>query len=108
MKSSFVNLYQEDLKIKREISNLTSVIVEEDYELEDMVCERISRLYLKPVKVVEVKCESRLNSNELYELNYGRISNLVQWETIKNLRHPFSIEMGVEKKESENLDGKKV
>ena len=71
MKSSFVNLYQEDLKIKREISNLTSVIVEEDYELEDMVCERISRLYLKPVKVVEVKCESRLNSNELYELKGG-------------------------------------
>ena len=98
MKSSFVNLYQEDLKIKREISNLTSVIVEEDYELEDMVCERISRLYLKPVKVVEVKCESRLNSNKLYELKYGNISNVVKWETIKNLRNPFSIEMGVEER----------
>ena len=63
MKSSFENLYVEKLKIKREIISLTSVIVEEDYDWEDMECERTSMLYLKPVKVVEVKCGSKLNRN---------------------------------------------
>ena len=98
MERVFENLYVEKLKIKREIISLTSVIVEEDYDWEDMECERTSMLYLKPVKVVEVKCGSKLNRNELYQLKYGKINNLVYGESIKNLRNPFSFEMGVEER----------
>ena len=96
MNSSFEILYKEDLMIKREMRSLTSVIVE-DYELEDLECEE-SLDSIKPVELVEVIGESSLNKNKLYKINYGNISSLVNWETIKNLSNPFSIGMELERR----------